>query len=308
MKKVFLFGAFILVMVMCGAAMAAGNDKVDTGILTYLGTTEGEFQEALDDLRKALTPLLSEESAKQEWEDYDLLDGFLSELVKARRVVHFYDSLMAMQMALRARYVDEIVLPEPVVMYLVANNPKDYEIQFSLNMMPSTISFGFKAGNVSLKKDFDTAIKAMKKDGTLMTIQDRFITNLGNNEPEEVKFTEFKGAPTIKVAVTGDLPPIDYIAADGRATGYNTAILAEIGKRLKRNIRILSVDAGGRSAALASERADVVFWYRNIEGIKTPKKVGKNLKGRMKDSPADGVILSEPYYEWDTDLVVGRSN
>ena len=70
MKKVFLFGAFILVMVMCGAAMAAGNDKVDTGILTYLGTTEGEFQEALDDLRKALTPLLSEESAKQEWEDF----------------------------------------------------------------------------------------------------------------------------------------------------------------------------------------------------------------------------------------------
>ena len=305
MKK--LLCAFVLVMVMCVSAMAAKNDKVDTGILTYLGTTEGEFQEALDDLRKALTPLLTEESAKQEWEDFDLLEGFLSELVRARRVVHFYDSLLAMQLALRARHIDEIVLPEFVVMYLMANNPKDYEIQFSLNMMPSTISFGFKAGNNALKKDFDAAIKAMKADGTLMTIQDRFITNLGSNEPEEVKFTEFKGSPSIKVAVTGDLPPIDYIAADGRATGYNTAILAEIGKRLKRNIRVLSVDAGGRSAALASERADVVFWYRNTEGIKTPKKLGKNLKGVMVDSSANGVLLSEPYFEWDTDLVVGRS-
>ncbi len=305
MKK--LLCAFVLVMVMCVSAMAAKNDKVDTGILTYLGTTEGEFQEALDDLRKALTPLLTEESAKQEWEDFDLLEGFLSELVRARRVVHFYDSLLAMQLALRARHIDEIVLPEFVVMYLMANNPKDYEIQFSLNMMPSTISFGFKAGNNALKKDFDAAIKAMKADGTLMTIQDRFITNLGSNEPEEVKFTEFKGSPSIKVAVTGDLPPIDYIAADGRATGYNTAILAEIGKRLKRNIRVLSVDAGGRSAALASERADVVFWYRNTEGIKTPKKLGKNLKGVMVDSSAKGVLLSEPYFEWDTDLVVGRS-
>lgn len=305
MKKVLC--ALVLVMIMSVSAMAAENDKVDTGILTYLGTTEGEFQEALDDLRKALTPLITEESAKQEWEDYDLLEGFLSELVKARRVVHFYDSLMAMLMALRARHIDEFVLPEPVVMYLLANNPNDYEIQFSLNMMPSTISFGFKAGNTALKKDFDTAIQAMKKDGTLMTLQEKFITNVGANEPEEVKFTEFKGSKPIKVAVTGDLPPIDFIAADGRPTGYNTAILAEIGKRLKRNIRVISVDSGGRSAALASERADVVFWYRNTEGLQTPKKLKKNLKNVMIDSPAKGVILSEPYYEWDTDLVVGRS-
>ncbi len=305
MKKVLC--AFVLVMIMSVSAMAAVNDKVDTGILTYLGTTEGEFQEALDDLRKALTPLITEESAKQEWEDYDLLEGFLSELVRARRVVHFYDSLMAMLMALRARHIDEFVLPEPVVMYLLANNPNDYEIQFSLNMMPSTISFGFKAGNTALKKDFDEAIKAMKKDGTLMTLQEKFITNVGANDPEEVKFTEFKDSKPIKVAVTGDLPPIDFIAADGRPTGYNTAILAEIGKRLKRNIRVISVDSGGRSAALASERADVVFWYRNTEGIQTPKKLKKNLKSVMVDSPAKGVILSEPYYEWDTDLVVGRS-
>ena len=70
---------------------------------------------------------------------------------------------------------------------------------------------------------------------------------------------------------------------------------------------MISVDSGGRSSALASERADVVFWYRNTEGLKTPKKVGKNLKNVMRDSYGEGIILSEPYYEWDTDLVVGRS-
>ncbi|MBQ6919925.1 MAG: transporter substrate-binding domain-containing protein [Synergistaceae bacterium] len=304
LKKILI--AAILVLTMAGSAVSA-KEAVRSGILTYLGTTEGEFQEALDDLRKALTPLISEESAKQTWEDYDLLEGFLSELVRNRRVVRFYDSLMAMQMALRSEQIDEIVLPEPVVMYLMAKAPQDYEIQFSLNMMPSTISFGFKRGNDALKKDFDEAIKAMKKDGTLMTLEEHFINGISSSDPEEVKFTEFKGAKSIKVAVTGDLPPIDYIAADGRPTGYNTAILAEIGKRLKRNIRVMSVDAGGRSAALASGRADVVFWYRNTEGIKTPKKFGKNLKNVMIDSLSDGILLSEPYYEWDTDLIVGKS-
>ncbi|MBQ7192954.1 MAG: transporter substrate-binding domain-containing protein [Synergistaceae bacterium] len=305
LKKILI--AAILVLTMAGTAVSAKEEAVRSGILTYLGTTEGEFQEALDDLRKALTPLITDESSKQEWEDYDLLEGFLAELVKTRRVVRFYDSLMAMQMALRASQVDEIVLPEFVVMYLMAKAPKDYEIQFSLNMMPSTISFGFKRGNDALKKDFDEAIKAMRKDGTLMTLEERFINSISEGEPEEVKFTEFKGAKSIKVAVTGDLPPIDYIAADGRPTGYNTAILAEIGKRLKRNIRVMSVDAGGRSAALSSGRADVVFWYRNTEGLKTPKQFKKNLKNVMIDSSSDGVLLSEPYYEWDTDLVVGKS-
>ena len=212
-----------------------------------------------------------------------------------------------MQMALRAKQVDEIVLPEAVVMYIVNNNPTQYEILFSLNMMPSTISFGFKKGNVELQKEFNSAISAMRKDGTLMSLEEKYINQLGASEPAKAKFQEFKGAKTIKVAVTGDLPPIDFIAADGTPTGYNTAILSEIGKRIKKNIRLISVESGGRSAALASERVDVVFWYRNRDGLKVPKKLqDKNLKGAMKDA-VDGVILSEPYYTWDTDLVVGKA-
>ena len=296
MKKVVC--ALLAVLIMCGACYA--KDSVTLGALTWLGTTEGEFQEGLDDMRKALAPLISENS---DWMEEDGMHDFLLELVKTRRVIRFYDSLLSMQMALTARKIDELVLPEAVATYLLANNSA-YEVQFSLNMMPSTISFGFKAGNDKLRKEFNAAIEAMKKDGTLARLERDYIKDFGAEEPEQVKFTGFKGAKTIKAAVTGDLPPIDFIGADGRPAGYNTAILAEIGKRLKRNIRLISVDAGGRSAALASERADVVFWYRNTEGIKTPPKA--KVKGFMKDS-VSGVILSVPYYEWDTDLVIGRA-
>ena len=307
--------AVLALMVMCGAVYAADKAKtpakpeqakqqeqvINEGALTWLGTTEAEFQEGLDDLRKALAPLVKE-SENDEWMQEDGLQGFLLEIVKTRRVIHFFESLLSMQMALRSGRLDEIVLPEAVGMYLLSNN-SDYDIQFSLNMMPSTISFGFKAGNTTLQKDFNRAIAAMKKDGTLAKLERDYITDLGAEQPERAEFQTFKGAATIKAAVTGDRPPIDYIGADGLPAGYNTAILAEIGRRLKRNIRLISVDAGGRSAALSSERADVVFWYRNTEGMKTPKKI--QTKGFMKDK-AEGVILSDPYYEWDTDLVIGR--
>ena len=299
MKK-FLF-AFLFAALICTSCTAAEKSHVDTGVLTYLGTTESEFQEGLDDLRKAVSPLLSDPT---DWMQEDRLEGFILELVKTRRVVHFYDSLLSMLMALCSKKIDELALPEAVGMYLLSNNTQ-YDIEFSLNMMPSTISFGFKRGNTSLQKEFNSAISAMKKDGTLARLEKDYITDLGAEEPERVAFQEFKGAKTIKAAVTGDLPPIDYIGADGRPAGYNTAVLSEIGKRIKKNIRLISVDTAGRSAALASERADVVFWYRNTEGIKTPKNA--KAKNFMKDS-AEGVIMSDPYYEWDVDLIISRAD
>ena len=294
------FYAFVFVMAFCAVCYAA-EETVNAGVLTYLGTTESEFQEGLDDLRKAVAPLIPEDDGG--WAEDDRLESFILEIVKTRRVIHFYDSLLSMQMALRSGKIDEVALPESVGLYLVSNNP-NYDILFSLNMMPSTISFGFKKGNTALQKEFNAAISAMKKDGTLARLEREYISEMQSGNPERVKFQEFKGAPTIKVAVTGDLPPIDFINADGRPAGYNTAILSEIGKRLKKNIRLISVDAGGRSAALASERADVIFWYRNTEGLNT--KAPKNLRGVMRDA-IEGVILSEPYYEWDTDLIIGRS-
>lgn len=314
MKKFILILLALSLALSASAVYAANNTAkssekkvVHAGVLTYLGMTEGEFQQGLDDLRKAVAPLVPADDysgGNAEWDHEDMLENFILSLVKTRRVVHFYDTLLSMQMALSAGKIDEIALPEAVGLYLINNNPK-FDVLFSLNLTPSTISFGFKQGNTELQNEFNNAIKSMKRDGTLDKLKKKYIDKF-DATPEQIKFQEFKNAKTIKIAVTGDLPPIDFIAADGRPTGYNTAILSEIGKRIKKNIRLISVEAGGRSAALASERADVVFWYRNMGGIKSKNKKLKNaMSGVMKDSMS-GIILSEPYYEWDVDLVIGR--
>ena len=71
-----------------------------------------------------------------------------------------------------------------------------------------------------------------------------------------------EGAETIKVAITGLMPPIDYIAPDGTPAGFNTAVLAEISKRIGKNIELVQVNSLGRATALASGTVDVVFWTR----------------------------------------------
>jgi hypothetical protein len=57
---------------------------------------------------------------------------------------------------------------------------------------------------------------------------------------------------------------MDYVAADGTFAGFNTAVLAEIGKRLQKNIELVQVDSVGRALALSEGTVDVVFWTRGL--------------------------------------------
>ena len=81
-------------------------------------------------------------------------------------------------------------------------------------------------------------------------------------EIKAIALPHFDGAETVKIAVTGALPPMDYVAADGTPAGFNTAVLAEIGQRTGKNIELVVVDSLGRAAALASGAVDAVFWTR----------------------------------------------
>ncbi|MBQ3377669.1 MAG: transporter substrate-binding domain-containing protein, partial [Synergistaceae bacterium] len=81
--------------------------------------------------------------------------------------------------------------------------------------------------------------------------------------------------------------PLDMTAPDGTPIGFNTAVLAEIGKRIEANIELVNIDSDARTAALMSNRVDMVFWYQVYDGV-----------DKQPDAP-DGVLISEPYYSWD---------
>lgn len=292
MMKKFLAVAFLLIL--CSSSYSAEKD-VNVGFLGYLGTTEEAFQEDFDDFRNSIS---QEYAAK-----YSRIYPFAASLKEERRVVHFYNSLMTLLMGLRSGNVDEIILPEAVGRY-VLNMNKTYEIKFTSSMLVSRLAFAFMNHNAKLKEEFDQAVTAMREDGTLARLEEEYI--IAVNEGKNVKSVTpetFEGAEVITAAVTGDIPPIDMFAGNGQPSGYSTAILAEIGKRLKKNIRFMNVNTGARSQALASERADVAFWYRTTESAVEDGRISESLEAVFRDKP-DTIILSVPYYEWTTDYVI----
>jgi ABC-type amino acid transport substrate-binding protein len=134
--------------------------------------------------------------------------------------------------------------------------------ELAISTLSDGYSFMMKEENAALRDEFDAQITAMKEDGTLQKLIDEHIIKVSEGgEPEAIAFEKFEGNP-IKVAVTGSLPPMDYMAADGSFAGFNTAVLAEIGKRLQKNIELVQVDSIGRALALSEGTVDVVFWTR----------------------------------------------
>ena len=204
-------------------------------------------------------------------------------------VPKFYDSLNLMIMGIDSGNVDVISTYKSVADYLMANNKDKFEIVNDdwIKGLNDNFCFAVKKEDTQLKADLDKIIGEMKADGSLDKMINDYITNVDKGKnPPAIEIPKFEGAETIKVGVTGDLPPLDYVTADGKAAGFNTAILAEIAKRLNKNIEIINIESGARAAALNSDQIDVIFWAIVPAGGNMPADI---------DTP-EGIELSTPYF------------
>ena len=201
--------------------------------------------------------------------------------------INFFDNFNSMQMALASKNIDGIQIYGSVARYMSANN-SDFEIKESQTVrLVDDFCCAMREDDTDLKNAFDAAIDSMKADGTLDALIDKYITDFAP-EPQTIDMPDIDGAEKIKVGVTGDLPPLDLVLADGTPAGFNTAVLAEISKRIGKNIELVQVESGARAAALTSELVDVIFWV----------VVPADDSGRPKnlDTP-EGISVTTPYYQ-----------
>lgn len=189
-----------------------------------------------------------------------------------------YDSLDAMLMALNAGDIMAMLVYQSTAHYLMRSIPGLYvpvDYSYGANsgnafartalseFLTNDFAFMFMQDKAGLRDEFNTAISAIREDGTLDKLAEIYIDGVNaGNEPEAIAMPAIEDAETVKVAVTGCLPPMDYVAPDGTPAGYNTAVLAEISTRMNKNIELVQVDSLGRAAALVAGAVDAVFWTR----------------------------------------------
>jgi len=206
--------------------------------------------------------------------------------------LNFYENFNSMQMALQSNNIDKIRTYQSVAEYMTANN-SDFAIENSSATVPLVDNFccAMRADDVDLKNSFDKAISDMEADGTLDSLIVIYIKKY-NAAPKPVEIPHFDDAETIRVGITGDLPPLDLVLPDGTPAGFNTAVLSEIATRIHKNIELIQIDSGARAVALTTGQVDVIFWV----------VVPADDSNRPKDfdTPA-GVAVTEPYYQ---DIVV----
>lgn len=254
MRKIF---ALIMLIMWCGTGYSA---PLRMGVLSPAGMTEAELRARM----RAVFDMSGTDSS-----------------------LKFYDNLASMLMSLKSGEIDRINIPSSIGKYIAMRNEGLSYHKSAYNMVIGHM-LAVPAEKRALMDEINSAIFNMKSDGTLNELTRKYILDFGDTDPSPVELPVIHGADTLKAAVTGDLPPLDCILADGTPAGFNTAFLGELSRRIGRNITLVNMDTGGRASALASGRVDMLFWTRSM--------FGDDGKVLLPLDNIPGVLISDPYF------------
>lgn len=267
-----LFGLLMALVVLLSCVGCGGNNDKEK--------TDPAANEQKSDKVGALMPIgLDEEGYKRWTESIAESEGQPAGYVAPHTVI-FYDNMNAMIMALQSKQIDRFATCSRVGNYIAAHN--DALKVIDNNFKPILgYSIGMLEKDAAQIDEINSAIKAMKEDGTLANLIKQNITDVGNAEPAATTMPVIDGAPTLKVAVTGDMPAMDFVTSDGKPAGFNVAFLGELSNRINKNIELVDIDAAARSSALTSGQVDALFWVIGVydqEGNSLPYPLD-NVKG-----------------------------
>ncbi len=268
MKKMLsLILALVIALSLCLPACAgdaANTDAVrkygDIGRLSKLNITEDELNDVLRDI---------------------MVNSICNRYV-------FFDTMTDMLMALQRGDIVVLETDQNTVRYIASRNEGIVVRPPYLNPNNLLFSMLLRAEDTELRDQISAIIAEMKKDGAMEEMRQRYIEDvITGDDPGAVALEAFPDAKTIKVAVTGDRPPMDYVSVGGEPIGFNTALIAEVAKRLGVNIEFVNVSCAARGIALATGVCDIVFWM----------EIGdfENWEGADFEDQPENTVVTEPY-------------
>ncbi len=191
-------------------------------------------------------------------------------------------------MALNRGDIAVLETDQNTVRYIVSRNDQIVDRPPYLN--PNTLIFCMllREEDAELRDQISACIAELNEEGVIEELRQRYIEDvIAGEEPGAIEPQVFPDAKTIKVAVTGDRPPMDYVSAGGEPLGFNTALIAEVAKRLEINIEMVNVTCAARGIALATGACDIVFWM----------EVGdfENWEGADFEDQPESTVVTDPY-------------
>jgi len=196
-----------------------------------------------------------------------------------------YSNLSAALMDLESGKIFDLGVEGCVADYIVARNEKF--VASKKNDAMTNYSMMTLDSNTEVYNILNNAIKAMKEDGTLDSLIANELKAYINSDPTPKDLPHFDGARTIKIGVTGDIPPMDFVAANGKAAGFNIALLTEIANRAQVNFELVQIETGARAIALSNGKVDAVFWTKGITCT---------VCGAEGAEKVEGTLVTESYF------------
>ena len=72
-----------------------------------------------------------------------------------------------------------------------------------------------------------------------------------------------------------------FVATNGKAAGFNIALLTEIANRAQVNFELVQIETGARAMALSSNKVDAVFWTRSVTCKECNEAFAENIEGTL---------------------------
>jgi len=171
--------------------------------------------------------------------------------------------------ALKTRRVDGMMTTVETSKFLISADDR-LDILPDNRQMRGGLAMILRMTDNVLLNELNMAISLLKGNGVLERLYEQYISGVTVNALAQTpaQLPEIPDAQTILVGINGDLPPYDYISADGRPAGFNVALMSEISRILEKNIKFVTIPSEARYSALLSSarRMDLFFWfYGNLE-------------------------------------------
>lgn len=206
-----------------------------------------------------------------------------------------FDTSDLMNNSLDSGSIDAAMDDEPVVKYAISQG-KDYAINMDGESVGS-FAFGVKKGSKYeyLIEEFNTALDAMKSDGTYDQIMNKWLgsdateTSASATGDASAKATPKK--TTYKIVSDSSFAPFEYQNSSNKYTGFDMELIKAIAKQQGFNITISNPGFDAALNAVQSGQADGV-----IAGM------------TITDARKDIFTFSDPYYTSNIILAVKKGS